>query len=51
MYITLFIYTAKPVYNDDLMGYFTATDLGGQLITGYKSYYRGGRYRQTSLYK
>ena len=72
-------YTVKPVYNDHLMGYFSAfwsssrlaTQMSSrrhkllvrvnwylqssskditELITGNKSYYRGGRYRQVSLY-
>ena len=58
--------TVKPVYNDHLMGYFSASEAGivsksilvysvfikhfTDLITGNKFYYRGGRYRQVSLY-
>ena len=70
--------TVKPVYNDHLMGYFSAfwsssrwsgssrrqkllARVNGylqsslkritELITGNKSYYRAGRYRQVSLYQ
>ena len=61
--------TMKPVYNDHLMGYFSAfwkADIVlsarvnwylrsslkhiTEYITGNRFYYRGGRYRQVSLY-
>ena len=64
----------KPVYNDHLMGYFSAFSSSSrsrrqkllarvywylqsslkhitELITGNEFYYRGGRYRQVSLYE
>ena len=44
-------YTVKPGYNDHLMGYFSAFWGSSRWpITGNKSYYRGGRYRQVSMY-
>ena len=68
---SLYHNTVKPVYNDHLMGYFSAFWRSSrrqvlvarvnwhlqslfkhitEQITGNRFYYRGGRYRQVSLY-
>ena len=41
-------YTVKPVQNDHLMGYFSAS--WSSSMWGNKAYNRGGRYRQVSLH-